>query len=336
VKSIKQCVIFGIATIILLSTPLLSGAAPKTLEMTQDTVTSSDIHRWMTEISNWGRWGKDDQLGAINLITPTKRKQAAALVEEGISVSLARSPQKEKTIDNPWPYQHTMIRTGLDDGDSVMDTYTVSYHGLAHTHLDALCHNFYQGKMYNGFPQEEVTEKGCPREGIEILKDGIFTRGILIDIPSLKGVPYLEPGTAIYAADLEAWEKKTGIRVSSGDVIFVRTGRWARQAALGAWDVMGNAAGLHASVAMWLKERDVAMMGSDAANDVTPSGIDGNSYPLHRLVIVGLGMHLFDNCDLEALSKAAAQRNRWEFLLTVAPIPVPGGTGSPVNPIATF
>ena len=190
--------------------------------------------------------------------------------------------------------------------------------------------------MYNGFPKEEVDEKGCGREGIEVLKTGIFTRGILIDIPSLKGVPYLEPGTAIYAADLEAWEKKTGIRVSSGDVIFVRTGRWARQAALGPWDVMANAAGMHASVAKWLKERDVAMIGSDAASDVSPSGIEGKSYPLHRLAIVGLGVHIFDNCDLEALSKASAQRNRWEFLLTVAPIPLPGATGSPVNPIATF
>ena len=335
-KPKTQVSIFATATFVLLSAPLFSGAAPETPKTTQDTLTSSDIERLMTEISNWGRWGKDDQLGAINLITPTKRLQAAALVEEGISVSLARNAQTEETIDNPFPYQHTMIRTGQEEGDSVMDTYSVSYHGLAHTHLDALCHIFYQGKMYNGFPKEDVTEDGCPREGIEILKDGIFTRGILIDIPRLKGVPYLEPGTPIYAADLEAWERKTGIRASSGDVIFVRTGRWARQAALGAWDVMGNAAGLHASVATWLKERDIAMIGSDAANDVTPSGIEGNSYPLHRLAIVGLGVHMFDNCDLEALSEAAAQRDRWEFLLTVAPIPIPGGTGSPVNPIATF
>ena len=335
-KLLNQFAIFGTAIFALLSAPLLSGAAPETAETTQDRLTISDIHRWMTEISNWGRWGKDDQLGAVNLITPAKRQQAAALVKEGVSVSLARNPQKEKAIDNASPYQHTMIRTGLDNGDSVMDTYTVSYHGFAHTHLDALCHNFYQGKMYNGFPQEEVTEKGCPREGIEILKDGIFTRGILIDIPRLKGVPYLEPGTAIYAADLEAWEKKAGIRVSSGDAVFVRTGRWARRAALGPWNLGGEAAGLHPSVAKWLKERDVAMLGGDGASDLIPSGIEGNSYPLHRLAFVSLGVHFIDACDLEALSEAAAQRKRWEFLLTVAPIPVPGGTGSPVNPIATF
>jgi len=333
---IKQFTLVFVTTGVLSTAPFISVAYADSSDNNPGQATASDIHRWMSEISNWGRWGDDDQIGAMNLITPAKRQQAAALVEDGVSVSLARDADKVKAIDNPWPYEHTMLRTGQDEGDSVMDTYTVSYHGLSHTHLDALCHNFYQGKMYNGFPQEEVTEDGCPREGIEILKDGVFTRGILMDIASLKGVPYLEPGTAIYASDLEAWEERTGIRVSSGDVVFVRTGRWARQAKLGAWNVMANAAGLHPSVAKWLKERDVAMIGSDAASDATPSGIEGNSYPLHKLVLVGLGVHMFDNCDLEALSKATADRNRWEFLLTVAPIAVPGGTGSPVNPIATF
>ncbi len=217
-----------------------------------------------------------------------------------------------------------------------MDSYKVSYHGLAHTHLDSLAHVFFQGKMYNGFSQKEVTEKGAGKLDIHNLKNGIFTRGILIDIPRLKGVPYLEPGTAIYPEDLEAWERQAGIRVSSGDVVFVRTGRWARRAALGPWDAFQSAAGLHISVARWLKERDVAMIGGDAANDVTPSGIEGLAFPLHRLAIVALGVHIFDNADLEALSQTAARLNRWEFLFTVAPIPMPGGTGSPVNPIATF
>lgn len=298
---------------------------------------AADIDRWMTELSNWGRWGEDDQLGAANLITPAKRKTAAALVKAGVSVSLARDPRTEKAIDNANPYEHTMLRTGEDESSSGSgDKYSVSYHGLAHTHLDALCHIFYQGQMYNGYPQGEVTESGCGKDGIENLKNGVFTRGILIDIPRLKGVPYLEPGTPIYAADLEAWEKKAGIRVSSGDVVFVRTGRWARQAKLGPWNIMESAAGLHASVAHWLKQRGVAMIGGDAANDVAPSNVEGGFYPLHRLAINSLGVLMFDNCDLEALSEAAVQHNRWEFLLTVAPIPVIGGTGSPVNPIATF
>ena len=297
--------------------------------------TLADIERWMEELSNWGRWGEDDQLGAVNLITPEKRKQAAALVQDGYSVSLARDARTDKAIDNPQPYEHTMLRTGAEGGGSA-DKFSIAFHGLAHTHLDALCHIFHKGKMYNGFPQQEVTEDGCGRDGIDKLKDGIVTRGILLDIARLKGVPYLEPGTPIYAEDLEAWEERAGIRVASGDVIFVRTGRWARQAELGPWNVGENTAGLHASVAKWLKERGVAMVGGDAANDVAPAGIEGAFYPLHSLAIAAMGVHLFDNCDLEALAEAAAERDRWEFMLTVAPLPIPGGTGSPVNPIATF
>jgi len=326
-RKIKQ---FALAVV---ATSTLLGQAHAATEPTS----AADIERWMTELSNWGRWGEDDQLGAANLITPAKRQQAAGLVKAGVSVSLARDPRTEQAVDNANPFEHTMLRTGVDGTSSGSgDKYSVAYHGLAHTHLDALCHIFHNGMMYNGYPQQEVTASGCAKDGIENLKDGVFTRGILIDIPKLKGVPYLAPGTAIYAEDLEAWEKKAGIKVASGDVVFVRTGRWARQAEVGPWNVMENTAGLHASVAFWLKQRGVAMIGGDAANDVAPSQVEGGFYPLHSLAINAMGIWMFDNCDLEALSKAAQEHDRWEFLLTVAPIPVIGGTGSPVNPIATF
>ena len=295
-------------------------------------LTKADIDRMMTELSNWGRWGKEDQLGAINLITPAKRKQAALLVKEGVSVSLARDVEKERAADNTLPFGHVMSFTGPFS----LDTYSVNYHGYAHTHLDALCHMFYQGKMYNGFSQDEVTPKGAAKLSIVNLKQGIFTRGILMDIAKLKGKAYLEPETPIYPEDLDAWEKKAGIKVGSGDVIFIRTGRWARRAAVGPWNVGASAAGLHASCARWLKQRGVAILGSDAASDVVPSGVEGVALPIHQLVLVALGVHIFDNCDLEALSEAAAKRNRWEFLLTASPLAVPGGTGSPLNPIATF
>jgi kynurenine formamidase len=298
----------------------------------QHTLTKADIDRMMTELSNWGRWGKDDQLGTMNLITPAKRKQAAALVKEGVSVSLAHDVEKERAADTTSPFQHTMTLTPQFS----LDTYSVNYHGYAHTHLDALCHMFYQGKMYNGFSQEEVTQKGGARLSIHNLKQGVFTRGILIDIARLKGLPYLEPETPIYPEDLDAWEKKAGVKVSPGDVIFIRTGRWARRAAMGPWDVSRHSAGLHASCAVWLKQRGVAILGSDAASDVVPSRVEGVTLPIHQLVLIALGVHIFDNCDLEAISEAAAKRNRWEFLLTAAPLAVPGGTGSPLNPIATF
>ena len=311
---------------------LVFGGHIKPQSKTRQPLTKTDIDRMMTELSNWGRWGKDDQLGAMNLITPAKRKQAALLVKEGVPVSLAHDVEKERAADNSNPFQHTMILAGQFS----LDSYSVSYHGYAHTHLDALCHVFYQGKMYNGFSQQEVTQKGAEKLSIRNLKEGIFTRGILIDIPRLRGVPYLEPETPIYPEDLDAWEKKAGIKVSSGDVIFIRTGRWARRIAVGPWDVGRHAAGLHASCAKWLKDRGVAILGSDVASDVVPSQVEGVALPIHQLVLVAMGVNIFDNCDLEALSEAAAKRNRWEFLLTAAPLAVPGGTGSPLNPIATF
>jgi kynurenine formamidase len=317
---------------LLVPTPALqsSSASPPKL-------TKADVDRLMQELSNWGRWGKDDQLGAINLITPAKRKQAGLLMKEGISVSLARDTNTATAADNPQPYEHSMTLSGVGNrGQFSLDKIGVSFHGYQHTHLDALCHMFWQGKMYNGFSQEEVTKDGAKKLAISNLKQGIFTRGILIDIPKLKGVPYLEPGTAIYPEDLEAWEKKAKIKVGAGDVIFVRTGRWARRGAIGPWDVSRNSAGLYASCAKWIRGRDVAIIGSDAASDVAPSGIEGLTHPIHQLMLVAMGVHIFDNCDLEALSEACAKRNRWEFLLTAAPIAVEGGTGSPLNPIATF
>lgn len=303
----------------------------------QPKLTRDDIDKWMESLSNWGRWGKEDQLGTVNLITPAKRKQAAALVREGVSVSLSRDAIKERAVDASSPYGHDMRMSGVNNpGQFSVDVYTMLYHGYAHTHMDSLCHMFYKGKMYNGFPQETVTSKGAEKLSVLAYKGGIFTRGILIDIPALKGVKYLEPGTPVYPEDLEAWERKAGVRVSSGDVIFLRTGRWARREEKGPWDVATLSAGLHASCARWLKSRDVAMIGSDAASDVAPSGVDGVNLPIHQLVLIALGTPIFDNCDLEALSAATAKRRRWEFLLTAAPISIPGGTGSPLNPIATF
>ena len=131
--------------------------------LAQEKVDKATVDRWMKELSNWGRWGKDDQLGAVNLITAAKRKQAVALVREGVSVSLARDTEKEKAEDNQRPFTQEMNNTGLNPagGQFSVDTYSVLYHGVAHTHMDSLCHMFYEGKMYNGFPQEEVGAAVC-------------------------------------------------------------------------------------------------------------------------------------------------------------------------------
>ena len=295
-------------------------------------VTQADLDRWKVELSNWGRWGSEDEIGTMNLVTPDKRKAAAALVREGISVSLAQDVLKEEAVDNPSPFEHTMRGVGSD-------AFAVSYHGWAHTHLDALAHvSNEDGAMYNDYVPDESTVMaagGHARNSIHNLKSGVFTRGILMDIPRLKGLPYLEPETSIYVEDLEAWEREAGVRVTAGDAVFIRTGRWAARDVLGPFRIgrTGRSAGLHPSVIPWLRERDIAVLGSDVALAVAPSDLPGAA---HDFALVNLGLHLFDNCNLEALGQTAAAQSRWEFLLTAAPLPVWGGTGSPINPIATF
>src|SRR5262249_13633438 len=150
------------------------------------------------------------------------------------------------------------------------------------------------GKMYNGFAQTDVTRQGAGKLAITNLKQGIFTRGILMDIPRLKGLPYLEPGTPIYPEDLEAWEKKANLKLQPGDAVFIRTGRWARRAAKGPWNVSQLSAGLHASSAKWLKQRDVALLGSDVASDLFPSQVPGVTHPIHQLALVAMGVNIFD------------------------------------------
>ncbi len=295
-------------------------------------ITTEEFDAYFKKVSNWGRWGATDELGTLNLITEAKRKQAAALVKAGRAVGLAHSPMTERDLDNASPFEHTMNPPGFS-----MDTYRVSYHGYAHSHMDALCHILYKNQTYNGYARADVnTDKGCAKLGIHNFRDGYVTRGVLMDIPRLKGLPYLEPGTPIFVEDLEAWEKRAGVKVTPGDALLIRTGRWARRAANGPWNVGQNSAGLHASVGEWLKARGVALIGSDAALDVVPSLVQGINLPVHTLAITALGLNILDNQDLEPLGDLAARQKRWEFMLTVAPVPVTGGTGFPVNAIATF
>ena len=317
--------------------PLLVFAVSLCAQPPEKALTKAAIDRWMNELTNWGRWGKDDQLGTLNLITPAKRRQAAALVREGAAVSLARETSKDKQIDNSDPYTHTMHYTGAKPlGQFSLDSIGVSYHGFQHSHMDALSHMFWNDKMYNGFPQAEVTDQGAGKLAISNVREGIFTRGVLVDLPWLLGADYLEPDKVITPEDLDAWERKSGVRIQPGDVVLFRTGRWARRAARGPWKISEQSAGLDARCARWIKQRDVAAAGSDAAIDRLPSGIDGVTHPIHQLLIIAMGIHILDNLDLEDVAREAQKRRRWHFLFTAAPIRITGGTGSPLNPIAVF
>ncbi len=318
---------------VLVAILLLPSVAPAKAEI----VTVEVLERWTKELSNWGRWGPDDQAGTINLITPARRKAAAQLVTEGVPVSLAHNALTDKTPDNASPYEHSMTTMEFPGSeDWRFDTIKVSPHGFAHSHIDALCHRLKNGKLYNGYTATMLSDRGCAKLGINNLKDGIFTRGVLIDIPRLRGVPWLEPGETLYPKDLEAWEEHSGTKLSSGDVLLLRTGRWARRASQGPWPASEGGAGLHPSCAKWLRDREVAVIGSDLGSDVMPSGIEGEPYPMHLLLLVAMGMPILDNLDLEAVANKAASVKRWEFLFTASPLPIEGGTSSPLNPTAIF
>lgn len=297
----------------------------------------AEFDAMIQSISNWKRWGSDDELGTLNLITPEKRVAAAALVKDGITVSLELDVNKIKSEFNGNPFEHE-LSTGEFGGHKVAgDKYSVEYHGFAHSHMDGLPHFAHKGFFYNGVPFSAAKTSGAERLGIHNAGvNGVFTRGVLVDMPRHLGLEFLDPGTAITTADIESWEAANNVKIASGDVLLIRTGRWAKVAKDGPWIFTEKAAGLHASVAVWLKSRDLAVIGSDGVSDVMLSGVEGLVNPLHELVLVGLGMPLLDNLDLELLATVAAKKNRSTFLFVGAPLRVQGGTGSPLNPLAVF
>ena len=296
-------------------------------------VSEAQFEMWQTQLSNWGRWGPDDQLGTLNLITPAKRKAALALVKEGVPMSLSTNTFFKKEDDVPCPAEWAML-TATDTGATDRVAYPC-IHGAAATHLDSLAHTFFRGKMWNGYDATKLVtkEKGAEKNSVLPMKNGIVTRAVLYDIARLKGVPYLAPGDRIFPEDLEAWEKKTGVKAGSGDALVLRWGRYGRRAKFGPDD---GAAGFDNSILPWLKQRDVAMIVWETAGYAPQPQGDLFRNAVHNFVQAILGIHILDRADLETLSEATASRNRWEFMLTVTPLALPNATGSPVNPIAMF
>jgi len=314
-------------------TAALVGNAASQVSSSRPLVSEAQFKAWQTELSNWGRWGKDDELGTLNLVTPEKRKAALALVKEGVPVSLSTNTAFEKAIDVPCPAEWAMT-SAREDGATDRVAFPC-IHGAASTHIDSLAHTFFAGKMWNGYDTSGLVtmQKGAAKNSVMPMKNGITTRGVLYDIAKLKGVPYMAPGERILPADMEAWEKQAGVRVGPGDALVLRWGRYGRRAKLGPEE---GAAGFDNSILPWLKQRDVALVvWETAAYTPQPAG-DLFRNAVHNFIQAILGIHVLDRADLEALSEAAASRNRWEFMLTVNPLALPNATGSPVNPIALF
>jgi kynurenine formamidase len=283
-------------------------------------------------------WGPEDRRGALNYLTPAEVVAAQAEVRLGRTVSLAAPVDNHVTPDNPSPSQHQLTQTGSTAAarglSFAMDRIAMNVHGNADTHIDALCHVIYDGELYNGVPASVVTETGAAELSIDLARDGIVGRGVLLDVPRCRGVPWLEPGDHVTAADLAAAERDQGVRAGPGDLVLVRIGHRRRREARGPWDAARSRAGLHPTVVPYLAERRVAVLGSDGNNDTAPSVVDGVDFPVHVLAINALGMHLLDYLQLEDLVPFCEQAGRWSFLCVIAPLRLPQGTGSPVNPIA--
>jgi kynurenine formamidase len=239
--------------------------------------------------------------------------------------------------DNPQPVQHMMLHAGAP-GYASLDYFAIAPHGMAFTHLDALCHVFWEGKMYNGFSEREVGRFGARRCAIDVTRDGVMSRGVLLDIPRAKKIEWLELRESIYPEDLEAAEKLGNLQVDEGDILLIRTGRHKRRTVKGAWDPRREGLpGLDASCLAWLHERKIAVLGCDAVSDIAPSPYGAEmGLPIHVGTLVIQGIHLIDNADLEALTVACEKHRRYEFLFSMAPLILERGTASPVNPLALF
>ncbi len=280
-------------------------------------VTAEEFDRWMTELSNWSRWGDEDELGTLNLITAAKRVQAAELVEAGITVSLSRrlvlgqQATFQRGFDNVFALGEPVLG---ERAAWIEELHQIGYHGSPLTHLDALCHVAWDGMTYNGrrFDDTATAARGCTKNGVAPLKAGIVTRGILMDLPDAGRVTI---------DDIEAWERGSGVTISSGDALFLRT---------------GGRGGYDNSIMPFIKERDLALIIADGGV-VDGGAIEGRTtLPMHMFTLVALGMPLIDGVDLDALAETAGMLDRHEFMFVVAPLPVDTGAGSAVNPVAIF
>jgi kynurenine formamidase len=294
-------------------------------------------------VSNWGRWGDDDAAGTLNLITPEVTRRATALIEEGVSVSAAL----ELTPGEMGPHgsasvMHHMLRTydvasPATPQGAVADYVAFSPHGHSVTHLDAFCHMAFRGQVYNGVAVEDaVKSTGAVFGGLEPTGNGIVSRGVLLDIPRSLDRDWLEPGETVTASHLEFASQAAGVTLRDGDILLVRTGRFARQRKLGSWNTFTDLAGLAPDALPWIRDHGIALVASDGTSETNPSPVENVNNPIHMGLLVSMGVHMIDAADLEALGAACAQRSRWEFFMAIVPARMPAATGMPVNPLAIF
>jgi kynurenine formamidase len=298
-------------------------------------MTAQEFRELFDAVSNWGRWDDGGERGALNHLTPARIAAAARLVRSGTTITLSKPLETEARLDVPEPADHHMTMLPGDDGFA-KDYIGVDYHNDGHSHIDAFCHVAFNGFLFDGAPASSDTAKGAQAGAIEVLKDGLVGRGVLLDVPRVRGVPWVEPGEHVFREDLEAAEQAQGVRVGTGDILLVRTGHTRRLAELGPWDTRQAKAGLHPTAASFLAERRVAALGSDGNSDTAPSTTEGVGFPIHVLTLNAMGVHLLDYLQFEDVTGHCEAVRCWEFLFAAAPLRIVGGTGSPINPTAVF
>ena len=307
-------------------------------------ISEQEFDRLFESLKNWGQWGDKDEKGTLNFITAEKIKAAAALVKIGKSVSMSIPINKEAAPDNAHPAIHYMASThdinlGSRHQGYATDFLGMQFHGDCHTHIDALCHISYKGMLYNEIPASRVNSTGAECLDVSSYAHGIISRGVLIDVPRFRGVKWLEPGEAVTAEEIEAVEKAENIRMEQGDIMVFRTGQYRRRLEKGPWNVgvKGEGrAGLDPYCMTLLHERKVAGFLPEGDGEVIPSYVEGMRSPIHALQIPAMGMFCADSLQLEELAAICEKENRFEFMVTIAPLRLPGGTGCPFNPIAVF
>jgi kynurenine formamidase len=309
-------------------------------------VSLAEFQRIFDSVSNWGRWGPDDDHGTLNYITPERVAAAAASVRSGRTVSMAIPINKQAGPDNPQPAYHFMTRmhdvlvseSGLSFGMCFLG---LASHGECHTHIDAPNHIAWKGQLYNGKPASTLTSLGSDWGGVDTFATGIVGRGVLLDAAAYRGVAWLEPGDAVNRAELEQIEQRQGVRLGEGDILVFRTGHHARRLALGPWNtdyppVGEGKAGLAVDTIPWMHERRIAAFLPDGDGETIPSNVERMPNPIHPLQMTAMGMCISDSLQLEELAEACRDEGRWEFMVVGLPLRLPGGTGSPWNPIAIF
>jgi kynurenine formamidase len=306
-----------------------------------EVVTAQEFSDLVSELSNWSRWGPEDQCGALHFLSAERIAAATGLVRDGVTVSLSLPLNTTPAINNPVPADHYMTAPtdleGREEPVEFMKDYVgLDYHNDGHTHIDALCHVAYRGRLYNGRSDTAVAGQGASVDSIEVLRDGLVGRGVLLDIPRVRGVPWLEPGAHVFADDLEAAERDQGARVGEGDILLIRTGHSRRLAEVGPWNTRESKAGLHPTALRFVASRAVAALGSDGNSDTAPSTTEGIDFPIHAIAIAAMGLHLLDYLQFEELALECERARRWEFLFIAAPLRIVGGTGSPINPLAVL